>query len=45
MTDQQIAGGIMWVPGSIAYTIAMLVGFYRWLEPDSAGPPRTAFTT
>jgi cytochrome c oxidase assembly factor CtaG len=45
LTDQQIAGGIMWVPGSIAYTIAMLVGFYRWLEPDSAGPPRTAFTT
>ena len=33
-TDQQIAAGIMWVPGSISFTIAMLVGFYRWLEPE-----------
>jgi hypothetical protein len=35
LTDQQIAGGIMWVPGSIAYTVALLIGFYRWLEADS----------
>jgi cytochrome c oxidase assembly factor CtaG len=34
LTDQQIAGGIMWVPGSVSYTIAFLIGFYRWLEPD-----------
>jgi putative membrane protein len=45
LTDQQIAGGIMWVPGSISYTIAMLIGFYRWLEPDSGPSPRTALTT
>jgi cytochrome c oxidase assembly factor CtaG len=46
LTDQQIAGGIMWVPGSLAYGITMLVGFYRWLEPDSAArPPQTALTT
>jgi putative membrane protein len=45
--DQQIAAGVMWVPGSIVYTIAILVFFYRWLgpEPDTrvavAGGPLT----
>jgi putative membrane protein len=38
LTDQQIAGGVMWVLGSIAYGIAMLIGFYQWLEPDSVPP-------
>jgi putative membrane protein len=32
--DQQIAAGVMWVPGSIVYTIAILVFFYRWLGPE-----------
>ena len=46
LTDQQIAAGIMWVPGSLAYTITFLMGFYRWLEPHrSAGPTSAAFTT
>ena len=46
LTDQQIAGGVMWVPGSISYTIAFLLGFYRWLAADSApGPHRPALTT
>jgi cytochrome c oxidase assembly factor CtaG len=50
MEDQQIAAGIMWVPGSIAYTITFLIGFYRWLEPDKTTatpttPPRAAITT
>jgi len=36
--DQQIAGGVMWVPGSISYTIAALIGFYRWLEPEHRAP-------
>jgi cytochrome c oxidase assembly factor CtaG len=31
--DQQLAAGIMWVPGSIAFTIAIIVFVYRWLEP------------
>jgi len=35
LTDQQLAAGMMWVPGSIAYTITFMFGFYRWLEPDS----------
>jgi cytochrome c oxidase assembly factor CtaG len=39
LTDQQIAGGVMWVLGSISFTVAMLVGFYRWLEPESYPPP------
>ena len=47
-TDQQLAGGVMWVLGSISFTVAMLVGFYRWLEPDSypaAAPPATPVLT
>jgi putative membrane protein len=41
LQDQQIAGGVMWVPGSISYTVAALIGFYRWLEPER-GAPRPA---
>ncbi len=33
LTDQQLAAGVMWVPGSLAYTIAMVVIAYRLLEP------------
>lgn len=32
-TDQQLAAGVMWVPGSVSYTIAIIVIAYRWLEP------------
>jgi hypothetical protein len=36
----------MWVPGSLAYTITFLIGFYRWLEPDhTATSASTALTT
>ena len=46
MTDQQLAGGIMWVPGSIAYSLTVMLGFYRWLEPEThVDKPRTAVTT
>ncbi len=46
LADQQIAAGVMWVPGSLAYAITFIIGFYRWLEPDrSAGPAPAAFTT
>ncbi len=34
--DQQIAAGVMWVPGSIALVIAFIVFLYRWLEPEPA---------
>jgi putative membrane protein len=36
LADQQIAAGVMWVPGSLAYTVAIIVFVYRWLEPDSS---------
>jgi len=39
LTDQQLAGGVMWVLGSVSYGIAMLIGFYRWLEPESGSRP------
>jgi cytochrome c oxidase assembly factor CtaG len=36
LTDQQLAAGVMWVPGSLAYTIAIVVIAYRMLEPRNA---------
>ena len=33
LSDQAIAAGVMWVPGSLAYTIAIVVLVYRWLGP------------
>ena len=38
-TDQQLAAGIMWVPGSLAYFVAAVAAFYRWLEPGAADAP------
>jgi putative membrane protein len=35
LSDQQIAGGMMWVPGSAAYSIAILMIFSRWASQDS----------
>ena len=46
LTDQQMAAGIMWVPGSIAYAVAMMTTLYRWLDPNAATRPHsTALTT
>jgi putative membrane protein len=46
LTDQQLAAGVMWVPGSAAYAITFILGFYRWLEPDrTAAQAPAAFTT
>lgn len=39
ITDQHLAAGLMWVPGSLAYSVAAVVAFYRWLAPS--GEPRT----
>jgi putative membrane protein len=30
--DQQLAAGVMWVPGSIAYSIGVFVAIYRWVD-------------
>src|SRR5579864_6672449 len=38
LTDQQLAAGVMWVPGSLTYFLAAFYFFYRWLEPAVAEP-------
>lgn len=45
LADQQIAAGIMWVPGSITFVIVMFAYVHRWLVPAPpvpSGPPRLA---
>jgi putative membrane protein len=45
MADQQLAAGVMWVPGSVTFLIVMFVYVHRWLmppEPASAGAARLA---
>jgi cytochrome c oxidase assembly factor CtaG len=39
LADQQIAAGVMWVPGSITFVIIIFVYVHRWLAPP---PPRGA---
>lgn len=39
LTDQQLAAGVMWVPGGLAYLIAIAVIAYRWLEPRESPSP------
>jgi putative membrane protein len=36
LTDQQLAAGVMWVPGSISFTVAIVLIAYRLLEPGRA---------
>jgi putative membrane protein len=33
LADQRLAAGVMWVPGSLAYSIAIVVFAYRWIAP------------
>jgi putative membrane protein len=33
LADQQLAAGIMWVPGSVPFCIALFYAAYRWLDP------------
>jgi putative membrane protein len=40
LADQQLAAGVMWVPGSIPLAIAILLIVYRWLQPTPSGEPR-----
>lgn len=40
VTDQQLAAGMMWVPGSIPYSIGVLVVLYRWLDERPSGSSR-----
>ncbi|MEA2140006.1 MAG: putative rane protein [Solirubrobacteraceae bacterium] len=36
LTDQQLAAGVMWVPGSITFVIVIFAYVHRWLAPQSA---------
>ena len=40
MADQQLAAGIMWVPGSITFVIVIFVYVHRWLTPPEPGTAR-----
>jgi putative membrane protein len=40
LADQQIAAGIMWVPGSISFVIVIFVYVHRWLTPNDPIRPR-----
>ena len=35
LADQQLAAGIMWVPGSIPWTVIAIVCVYGWLDPGA----------
>ncbi|MBW3561771.1 MAG: cytochrome c oxidase assembly protein [Actinobacteria bacterium] len=37
MEDQELAGGLMWFPGGLAYMVAGAVLFARWLRADQRG--------
>jgi len=39
VTDQQLAAGIMWVPGSVTFVIVMFVYIHRWLMPPAPAAP------
>jgi putative membrane protein len=41
LADQQLAAGIMWVPGSVPFTIALFFAAYRWLDPNAGRRRRT----
>ncbi|HEX8714879.1 MAG TPA: cytochrome c oxidase assembly protein, partial [Solirubrobacteraceae bacterium] len=36
LTDQQLAAGVMWVPGSITFVIVIFAYVHRWLTPAPA---------
>jgi putative membrane protein len=41
LADQQLAAGVMWVPGSITFLIVLFVYVHRWLVPPSPGSSRS----
>ncbi|MBA3807336.1 MAG: cytochrome c oxidase assembly protein [Solirubrobacterales bacterium] len=41
LADQQLAAGIMWVPGSITFLIVVFVYVHRWLAPTEPGSTRS----
>jgi putative membrane protein len=41
LADQQLAAGVMWVPGSITFLIVVFVYIHRWLAPPPPAPVST----
>ena len=41
LADQQLAAGIMLGPGSVAITVFVFLGLYRWLAADGSGDSPT----
>lgn len=44
LSDQQLAAGVMWVPGSLTLTVAVFVAFYRWLDEPAPTPEELSWT-
>ncbi|HXD55610.1 MAG TPA: cytochrome c oxidase assembly protein [Solirubrobacteraceae bacterium] len=40
--DQQLAAGVMWVPGSVTFVVIIFVYIHRWLAPQTSAATRTA---
>ncbi len=40
LADQQVAAGVMWVPGSITFLILVLIHVHRWLATPTTTEPR-----
>jgi putative membrane protein len=40
LVDQQLAAGVMLVPGSLTMSVFVFIGLYRWLAPGEEGDPR-----
>lgn len=40
LVDQQLAGGMMLLPGSLAMTLYVFIQIYRWLGNEEGGKPR-----
>jgi putative membrane protein len=40
LADQQLAAGIMWVPGSVTFLIVVFVYVHRWLTPSAPSSTR-----
>ena len=38
--DQQLAAGVMWVPGSVPYCIVLVLAALRWLDPATGSGRR-----
>jgi len=36
LADQQLAGGMMWVPGAITYSIVFVYLLFKWLAEEDA---------